>query len=161
MKKTINFEDINWDEIDHIAYSFDPEERLRKNVGLPGSENFEPGNWGTEEGEKNFYDSNMRAKEKLMKRMSKAEFHFVGHHLAHASSAFHVSPYEEACVIAVDGIGEFASTWLGYGKGTELVCILLDELLDVGQHQNAHVRRLLDNSAAYLGNNDRFASAGW
>ncbi|HEX3920096.1 MAG TPA: carbamoyltransferase C-terminal domain-containing protein [Caulobacteraceae bacterium] len=50
----------------------------------------------------------------------RAEFHSVEHHLAHLSSAFHVSPFEEAVVVSVDGFGDFASTAWGVGRGHEL-----------------------------------------
>lgn len=46
--------------------------------------------------------------------------HQVEHHLAHLSSAFHVSPFEEAAVVSVDGFGDFASAAWGYGKGTDI-----------------------------------------
>jgi carbamoyltransferase len=44
-------------------------------------------------------------------------FHNVEHHLAHLSSAFHVSPFEDAVVVSVDGFGDFASTAWGIGHG--------------------------------------------
>lgn len=44
----------------------------------------------------------------------------VEHHLAHLSSAFHVSPYEEAALLSVDGFGDFASGAWGVGKGAEI-----------------------------------------
>jgi len=44
----------------------------------------------------------------------------VEHHLAHLSSAFHVSPYGEAVVVSVDGFGDFASASWGVGNGTEI-----------------------------------------
>ena len=50
----------------------------------------------------------------------RAQFHHVGHHLAHVSSAFLVSPYEEAAVVSIDGFGDFASTMTCAGRGTEL-----------------------------------------
>jgi carbamoyltransferase len=50
----------------------------------------------------------------------RGEFHHVEHHLAHLSSAFHVSPFEEAMVVSVDGFGDFASTAWGVGNGTDL-----------------------------------------
>ena len=53
-------------------------------------------------------------------RSVRAEFHNIEHHLAHLSSAFHVSPFEEAVVVSVDGFGDFASTAWGVGKGTDL-----------------------------------------
>lgn len=46
--------------------------------------------------------------------------HAVEHHLAHLSSAFHVSPFEEAVVVSVDGFGDFASAAWGIGRGTEI-----------------------------------------
>ena len=42
--------------------------------------------------------------------------HHIEHHLAHLSSAFHVSPFEEAVVVSVDGFGDFASTAWGVGQ---------------------------------------------
>ncbi len=46
--------------------------------------------------------------------------HAVEHHVAHLSSAFHVSPFHEAVVVSVDGFGDFASAAWGYGKGTQI-----------------------------------------
>lgn len=41
----------------------------------------------------------------------------VEHHLAHASSAYHLSGFKEKCaVISIDGKGEYATTMLGYGE---------------------------------------------
>ncbi|WP_439532566.1 carbamoyltransferase family protein [Polymorphobacter sp.] len=46
--------------------------------------------------------------------------HPVEHHLAHLSSAFHVSPFEEASVVSVDGFGDFASAAWGHGHGSKI-----------------------------------------
>lgn len=46
--------------------------------------------------------------------------HAIEHHLAHLSAAFHVSPFEEAVALSVDGFGDFASTAWGVGRGVEL-----------------------------------------
>src|SRR6516164_6385370 len=48
--------------------------------------------------------------------------HHIEHHLAHLSSAFHVSPFEEAVVVSVDGFGDFSSAAWGVGNGKD-VCI--------------------------------------
>ncbi|MGL5018679.1 MAG: carbamoyltransferase family protein [Luteolibacter sp.] len=45
---------------------------------------------------------------------------FTEHHQAHAASAFFPSPFEEAAVLTVDGVGEWATTTLGVGLGHEL-----------------------------------------
>lgn len=50
----------------------------------------------------------------------KGEFHNVEHHLAHLSSAFHVSPFSDAVVVSIDGFGDFASAAWGVGRGTRI-----------------------------------------
>jgi carbamoyltransferase len=49
-----------------------------------------------------------------------AQFHNVEHHAAHLASAFFVSPFTEAAVFSVDGMGDFVSTMWGQGNGTQL-----------------------------------------
>ena len=48
------------------------------------------------------------------------DIYYCQHHLAHAASAFLVSPFEEAAVITADGVGEWTTTGWGVGKGTEI-----------------------------------------
>ncbi len=50
----------------------------------------------------------------------RARLHPVEHHVAHLSSAFHVSPFDEAVVVSVDGFGDFASAAWGVGRGTRI-----------------------------------------
>jgi carbamoyltransferase len=45
------------------------------------------------------------------------DVHRVEHHLAHLSSAFHVSPFDNAVVVSVDGFGDFSSAAWGVGRG--------------------------------------------
>jgi carbamoyltransferase len=44
----------------------------------------------------------------------------IDHHLAHLSSSFHISPFEEALSVSVDGFGDFASTSWGIGSSSDL-----------------------------------------
>jgi len=48
------------------------------------------------------------------------EILFCQHHLAHAASAFLVSPFEEAAIITADGVGEWTTTSWGLGRGCEI-----------------------------------------
>jgi len=48
------------------------------------------------------------------------QVHAVEHHLAHLSSAFHVSPFEEAVAVSVDGFGDFSSAAWGVGRGADI-----------------------------------------
>ncbi len=45
---------------------------------------------------------------------------FTTHHQAHAASAFYPSPFAEAAILTVDGVGEWATTTLARGRGTRL-----------------------------------------
>jgi len=51
---------------------------------------------------------------------------FSRHHLSHAASAFFCSPYEEAAILTVDGVGEWATAAFGVGQGTDIR--LLEEI---------------------------------
>lgn len=46
--------------------------------------------------------------------------HFLEHHPAHAASAFLCSPYDEAALLSVDYVGEWAATWTGIGRASEI-----------------------------------------
>ena len=45
---------------------------------------------------------------------------FAEHHQSHAASAFYASPFEEAVVLTMDGVGEWATTSVGIGRGNHL-----------------------------------------
>jgi carbamoyltransferase len=48
------------------------------------------------------------------------ELYYAEHHESHAASAFFPSPFEEAAVLTMDGVGEWATTSIGVGKGHDL-----------------------------------------
>ena len=45
---------------------------------------------------------------------------FPSHHLSHAASAFYPSPFEEAAVLTIDGVGEWSTATIFHGKGKSL-----------------------------------------
>tara|TARA_R110000868_G_scaffold237486_4_gene492047 strand:- start:9247 stop:11091 length:1845 start_codon:yes stop_codon:yes gene_type:complete len=53
----------------------------------------------------------------------KGELKFSSHHYSHAASAFFPSPFEEAAILCMDGVGEWATTSLWQGKGNSLELI--------------------------------------
>ncbi|HEX2120473.1 MAG TPA: carbamoyltransferase N-terminal domain-containing protein, partial [Thermoanaerobaculia bacterium] len=69
---------------------------------------------------------------------------FSEHHLSHAASAFYPSPFDEAAVLTLDGVGEWDTTCVGYGKGLHLQ---LDETL----HFPHSIGMLYSALTAYLG----------
>jgi len=48
---------------------------------------------------------------------TKCPIFFAQHHESHAASAFYPSPFEEAAILTIDGVGEWATTTLASGKG--------------------------------------------
>src|SRR5271165_7539567 len=50
----------------------------------------------------------------------KAKFHRVEHHQAHLASTFFVSPFEQAALLSADGLGDFASSMWGTGRGNRM-----------------------------------------
>ncbi len=45
---------------------------------------------------------------------------FTGHHQSHAASAFYPSPFEQAAILTIDGVGEWATTTIGIGSGRDI-----------------------------------------
>jgi carbamoyltransferase len=57
---------------------------------------------------------------------SKSKLLFAEHHVSHAASAFYASPFEEAAVLTMDGVGEWCTASTAIGRGKELT--LMNEL---------------------------------
>jgi carbamoyltransferase len=51
---------------------------------------------------------------------TEGEVLFTEHHQSHAASAFYPSPFESAAILTIDGVGEWATTSAGVGRGREL-----------------------------------------
>jgi len=56
----------------------------------------------------------------------KVPTYYPEHHLSHAASAFYPSPFQEAAIVTIDGVGEWATTTIGYGHENNIS--LLKEL---------------------------------
>lgn len=50
----------------------------------------------------------------------KGRFVFTDHHESHAASAFFPSPFEEAAILTLDGVGEWSTATHGYGRGNRI-----------------------------------------
>jgi carbamoyltransferase len=69
----------------------------------------------------------LRSKLHLPREMERAlggeyrgRFAFADHHESHAASAFFPSPFEEAAILTLDGVGEWSTTTLGHGRGNRI-----------------------------------------
>jgi carbamoyltransferase len=111
---------ISLAEVFRIGYSFVPKLRL-KNIGA------EPyvaeASWGSDAGEQAFVERLSGVPGKLSELLGtdvRDRFVWLPHHICHAASAYLPSPFAESAVLSIDGIGEFATTWLGHGVGRHL-----------------------------------------
>jgi carbamoyltransferase len=151
-------------DVDHVAYSFDPYLLLgQQSEGDAISLPLKPAGNATDEAWQSPWDPLFLASiinapgqladgapHHLRERFLGARhdgpyrWHFVRHHLAHAVSAFHASPFQRAAVMTLDGRGERATTSYGIGEGSELEII--------GQVNMPHSLGLLyEEVTSYLG----------
>ena len=131
---------IHINEVDHIAYSFDPyllvgeQHRGKPTIEIP----FEEGPNPLKEEYREVWDPLFLSSiinapgqlrdgypHHLQKRfvgcnISREKWHFIEHHVSHAASAFNCSPYQTAAVMTVDGRGELATTTYNLGNGQQL-----------------------------------------
>jgi carbamoyltransferase len=156
--------DIHINDIDHIAYSFDPylligeQHRGKPTIEIP----FEEGPSPLKEQYREVWDPLFLSSiinapgqlrdgypHHLQKRfvgcnIGREKWHFVEHHVSHAASAFNCSPFERAAVMTVDGRGELATTTYNTGNG--------QQLNRIGQVNMPHSLGLLyEDVTTYLG----------
>jgi carbamoyltransferase len=67
--------------------------------------------------EKLFQDRELR---RALGGQYKRRFVYAAHHISHAASAFFPSPFEEAAILTLDGVGEWATATYGSGRGNKL-----------------------------------------
>jgi len=70
---------------------------------------------------------------------------FAEHHQSHAASAFFPSPFDDAVVLTMDGVGEWATTSVSIGRGSTLETpryaqLILDRLIDVKADGSFRIR---------------------
>lgn len=54
---------------------------------------------------------------------NKTKLYFSEHHVSHAAAAFFPSSFQEAAILTIDGVGEYATTSLAYGKNNSIEII--------------------------------------
>jgi carbamoyltransferase len=102
---------------DHPLLTFD---RLIKNFITAGDKGYEV----FEEAMKSSMGIKWWVKDYVKKALGSIgkenQIFYCGHHMSHASSAFYPSPYKDAAILTVDGVGEWQTTTLGYGNEEEI-----------------------------------------
>lgn len=122
VKRCLDIAGLTFDDVDHIAVSIKPTTNWSNKLGflLKRPKLFMPffGHHVV-----NAYAKQRRFKiwyNKIWKRSKKPQIHFIEHHLTHVAGSFFVSPYKKAALLGIDGSGEWATTWLGYGEDNKV-----------------------------------------
>lgn len=107
-------------EIDHIAVAKDPKARLMRKalyaIKIPRLAIERLGAWNKFASIKD----EIAAAVGTSNGELSTNIHNVEHHKAHLASSFFVSPFDEAALFSVDGLGDFASMMWGRGKGSAM-----------------------------------------
>jgi len=121
IKYCLEYAGIGPDDIDIVAFGWSPEAYRRGVLRYFRRKMFH----STTRAIKTVLKMNdgVRGKEKIVRDIclqtgigySPEKIRFVEHHLAHASSAFHLSGLREAAILSIDGSGEFTATLLARG----------------------------------------------
>ncbi len=133
---------IHINDVDHFAYSFDPVillgDTIDEYIKLPvnAQKQMMDSDWNSPwdplfilsilQAPKHLADGwpHHLQKNFIGAHIPDEKWHFVNHHLSHAASAFHVSPFGKAAVMTIDGRGERATTSYYSGIGNELTPIV-------------------------------------
>ncbi|MEO6842284.1 MAG: carbamoyltransferase C-terminal domain-containing protein [Bradyrhizobium sp.] len=109
----LNHAGLTAGDIDHVAYSFNPQMRRKQ---------YRPEWWDPrlEETFRLRLGQVREAAEEFLGRPLGPRFHFVPHHMAHAASAYFPSGFDRAAILTIDGIGEIAGTSLAKAVGARI-----------------------------------------
>ena len=109
-------------DIDHVAISFNPKANLFKRLGFVAT------HWPSASAildRLRRQGKTLRLEEQFAQAVGaertelKAHFHRIEHHQTHVAAGFLISPFDEAAVLSVDGMGDFTSTLTAHAQGTD------------------------------------------
>ena len=120
IKFCLDYAGIEIEAVDYVAYYEKPLvkfERIMKTFAYTAPKGRKVFVYGLPDWIKNRLWTRNLIKKKLG---YEGEVLFTEHHESHAASAYFVSPFDEAAILTVDGIGEWTSTTMGYAKGESI-----------------------------------------
>ena len=109
-------------DIDHVAVSFDPRANLWRRLQFVAT------HWPSmssvldrlrRQGKTLALEDQFAAAVGVSRDQLKAQFHRIEHHQTHVAAGFLISPFDEAAVLSVDGMGDFTSTLTAHAQGND------------------------------------------
>jgi carbamoyltransferase len=108
---------IELEDLGYIAYSANPH---RYDSDFTSTESTAKYTWGTTERQAKFLSQLALVPQTFQEMGFRGQFTWVEHHTAHAASAYYVSPFDEAAVLAIDGIGEATTAAFYHAQGNQI-----------------------------------------
>lgn len=121
IKYCLDFAGIDIGDVDHVAISFNPRANLCRRLAFVARHR--PSAKAIMDRLKR-QGKTLGLEDQLAQGLSvarsavRAKFHRVEHHQTHVAAGFLISPFEEAAVLSVDGMGDFTSTLTAHARGT-------------------------------------------
>ena len=112
---------VRGEDLDHVAISFNPRANLSRRVG------FVLRHWPSfravadrlkRQGKTLGLEDQLAKALRFENGSLKARIHRIDHHQTHVAAGFLVSPFEEAAVLSVDGMGDFTSTLTAHARSS-------------------------------------------
>jgi carbamoyltransferase len=123
VRRCLQLGGIEAGDLDHVAVSFDPRAQFLRKLWFALRH---PGVLRNALGRLRRQRRTLSLDSQLVQALHcfsgglRAQIHRVEHHQAHLASAFLLSGWEDAALLSVDGMGDFTSTVIAAGKGTEV-----------------------------------------
>jgi carbamoyltransferase len=108
-------------ELDHVAISFDPRANFLRRLGFVATHFPSPRaiiDRVKRQGKTLGLEGQFAAAVGCRPTEVKARFHRIEHHQTHVAAGFLISPFPEAAILSIDGMGDFTSTLTAHGSGT-------------------------------------------
>ena len=108
-------------DLDHVAVSFDPRANFLRRVGFVVTQFPSPRaviDRIKRQGKTLRLEEQFAAAAGCRSTDLKARFHRIEHHQTHLAAGFLISPFEDAAILSIDGMGDFTSTLTAYGSKT-------------------------------------------
>jgi carbamoyltransferase len=127
IKFCLDFCALSIDDIDYICFYEKPIRKFDRLIKTHISF-FPSGYRSFKESMIEWFTGKIFLKGQLINELKKLSLHsnwkeklvFSEHHLSHAASAFYPSPFESSAILSIDGVGEWATTSYGVGKGNNI-----------------------------------------
>lgn len=118
---------VTLEQVDHIAIGRDPKAKFLKKLVFFAQHPFHSLKFIADRFSNQKKVASIEAELSALSGIDAAsikhKIHQIEHHRSHLGSAFFASPFEEAAVLSIDGSGDFSTTMMGIGRGTNIEVI--------------------------------------